>query len=82
MLLPTLAGCGKQPAPQNTFVPIAEIDPALVKVAEQKLPNVKFDTVRKIKVHGQDAFEIRGKMANGKIREVEVSASGEVLEVE
>jgi hypothetical protein len=33
-------------------------------------------------VNGEDAYEIRGKMTNGKIREVEVSVSGNVIEVE
>ncbi len=77
-----VAGCGRQPAPKNAFVPIAEIDPALVKKAQAELPGVKFDSARKIQVYGQDAYEIRGKAANGKIREVEVTAAGEVLEVE
>jgi len=77
-----LAGCGaKQEAP-NAFVPVAEIEPSLLKVAEKTLPNVKFENARKIKVNGEDVFEIRGKMPNGKIREVEVSASGKVVEVE
>ncbi len=82
VLLLAVAGCGKQPAPKNAFVPIAEIEPKLVKIAQDKLPDVKFDSARKIQVYGQDAYEIRGKMANGKIREVEVTASGDVVEVE
>ena len=54
----------------------------LVKVAQEKLPNVKFESVRKIKVKGEDVYEIRGKQPNGKVREVEVSDAGQVLEVE
>ena len=82
LLLVFLAGCGaKQPAP-NTFMPIAEVEPALVKVAEKTLPNVKFESARKIKVKGADVFEIRGKMPNGKVREVEVFTDGNVLKVE
>jgi len=53
-----------------------------VQVAEKTLPNVKFDSARKIEVNGEAVYEIRGKMPNGKIREVEVSASGNVVEVE
>jgi hypothetical protein len=82
LLLVALCGCGSKPAPPNAFVPIAEIAPNLVQVAQSELPNVKFDSARKIKVNGEDAFEIRGKMPNGKICEVEVSALGVVLEVE
>ena len=75
-------GCGAGQPAANQFVPLAEVDPALVKVAEKTLPNVKFENARKIKVGGEDVFEIRGKMPNGKIREVEVSASGQVIEIE
>ena len=81
-LLAMTLGCGAKPPATNNFVPLAEVAPELVKVAEKTLPNVKFDSARKIKVNGEDAFEIRGKMANGKIREVEVSAAGRVLEIE
>jgi hypothetical protein len=77
-----VCGCGSGSAPKNEFVPVADIAPELKQVAEKTLPNVKFESARKIKVNGEDVFEIRGKMPNGKIREVEVSASGKVVEVE
>ncbi len=76
------AGCSAKSGTPNEFVPVTEIEPSLVQVAEKTLPNVKFDSARKIKVNGEDVFEIRGRMPNGKIREVEVSASGEVVEIE
>ena len=47
-----------------------------------ELPGIPFDRAYKIDVNGKDAYEIRGKDCRGKIREVEVSTSGEVLEVE
>jgi hypothetical protein len=74
-------GCGTRPAP-TTIVPLAEISPDVMKVAQKALPDVKFDSARKIQVNGEDVFEIRGKMPSGKIREVEVSVSGRVVEVE
>ena len=76
-----LAGCGTRPAP-TTVVPLTEISPDLMQVAQKALPNVKFQSARKIQVNGEEVFEIRGKMPNGKIREVEVSVSGNVVEVE
>jgi hypothetical protein len=76
-----LAGCGGQPT-VNEFVPLAEVAPELVQVAQKKLPDVKFDSARHKKVNGEDVYEIRGMQANGKIREVEVSAAGNVIEVE
>jgi hypothetical protein len=82
LLLPLLSlGCGAEPAP-NAFVPVAQVSPDILKAAKSALPNVAFESARKIKVQGQDAFEIRGKMPNGKIRELVVSTSGKVIEVD
>lgn len=74
-------GCGEQGIHPET-VPVAQVPPAIMKTAVKSLPNVKFDLARKFKVGDQDAFEIRGKDPRGKIREVEISASGDVLEIE
>lgn len=74
-------GCGAKTEP-TTAVPLSDIAPDLMKVAQKTLPNVKFDSARKIQVNGEDVYEIRGTMPSGKIREVEVSASGKVVEVE
>jgi hypothetical protein len=65
-------------------VPLAEVPPELVKIAEKNLPDVKFDSARRLigKGTAEDVFEIRGKLPNGKIREVEVTASGRVVEIE
>ncbi len=53
-----------------------------MEIARKELPGITFDTAYKLKVDGKDAFEIRGKNKQGKIREVELSATGEVLEIE
>ena len=55
---------------------------AEMEAATKALPEVKFSEARKAKFNGQDAFEIRGKDKRGKVREVEVSATGEVLAIE
>lgn len=83
VLLVALAcvGCAAKEA-ETTVVPIADVAPDLVAVAQKTLPNVKFTSARKIEVNGEEAYEIRGAMPNGKIREVEVSVSGKVIEVE
>ena len=75
-------GCGSSKPKEKEAVGIADVAPDLLEVAKKTLPEVKFDSARKIKVDGEDVFEIRGKQPNGKIREVEVSASGKVIEVE
>jgi hypothetical protein len=76
-----LGGCGSTP-PKDTSVPISEVAPELVQVAQKTLPGVKFETARKKMVKGEEVFEIRGKLPNGKIREVEVNAAGQVIAIE
>jgi hypothetical protein len=80
LMVPILAGCGAAPAPTTT-VPLTEIDPAVIAAAQKSLPNVKFDSARKIQFGAEEVLEIRGKLPNGKVREVKVSASGRVVEV-
>jgi hypothetical protein len=75
-----LAGCGSSPA-ATTTVPLAEIDPAVIATAQKSLPKVKFDSARRIQFGAEEVLEIRGKLPNGKVREVKVSASGQVVEV-
>jgi hypothetical protein len=61
------------------IVPLAEVPEAFVKKAKDTLPEVKFDHARKLP---NGNYEIRGKLKNGKVREVELNASGEVVEIE
>lgn len=83
MALLTLAcGCGGGEPIRPVTVPFDQVPAGLVKVATKTLPRVKFDTARKFSYRGQEVYEIRGKEPGGRIREVEVSASGEVVEVE
>jgi hypothetical protein len=74
-------GCESQP-PSDDLVPIEQVPPKVMEVARKQLPGFTFDTVYKMKVDGKDAYEVRGKDKRGKVREVEVSATGEVLAVE
>jgi outer membrane lipoprotein-sorting protein len=77
----TASGCGEA---EQTKVPVSldQVPAAAVDAAKKKAPDVNFTTAFKVKFEGQDAFEIRGKNKQGKIREVEVSPAGQVLEVE
>ncbi len=77
-----LAGCGGEPPKSDPVVPIDQVPPNLMEIARKQLPGYTFDTVYKMTVDGKDAYEIRGKDKQGKIREVEISATGEVLEIE
>jgi hypothetical protein len=60
-------------------VSLDEVPEPLVKKAKETLPEVKFDHARKLP---NGNYEIRGKAKNGKVREVEMKPSGEVVEIE
>ncbi len=77
----TAGGCGET-VERAEAVPLGQVPLPAMEAATKTLPGVKFDLARKIKVDGKDALEIRGKDPRGKVREVEVTASGEVLEIE
>lgn len=81
VLLLVVCGCETKQVVKEV-VPLEDLAPNILETAKQTLPQVKFESARKIKLNGEDVFEIRGKMPNGKIREVEVSAAGKVVEVE
>ena len=74
-------GCENEPT-ADQIVPMDQVPTNLLEIARKELPGIKFDTAYKMKVNGKDAYEIRGKNTQGKTREVELSATGEVLEIE
>jgi len=78
----SVLGCGGEEHKDAQSVPIDQVPPKLMEVARKQLPGLNFDRAYKIDVNGKDAYEIRGKDNRGKIREVEVSQDGEVIEVE
>lgn len=82
-LLLLTAGCGKS-LENVEMVSVEKLPEAVIKTANEKLPGVKFDTAWKEpeKKNGEDVFEVRGKTTNGKTRDIKVSASGSVLEVD
>ena len=71
-------GCGGSEA-GRVVVPFDQLPPPLLKAAKDKLPDVNFTEVWR-KPNG--VYEIRGKNKQGKVREVEVNAKGEVVDVE
>jgi uncharacterized membrane protein YkoI len=76
-----LLGCESEPK-ADQIVPIEQVPQKVMEVARRELPGYTFDTVYKMKIDGKDAYEVRGKDKRGKVREVEVSATGEVLAIE
>jgi hypothetical protein len=64
---------------QAAIVPLEQVPEPFVKKAKDTLPEVKFDHARRLP---NGNYEIRGKARNGKVREVEVNPTGEVVEIE
>lgn len=77
------SGCGEALEPTE-MVPIEKLPTPVLKTAQEKLPDVKFDTAWKEheQEDGEEVFEVRGKTSNGKTRDIKVTASGKVLEVD
>ena len=76
-----VAGCDDTPK-SDDLVPINQVPADVMAVARRELPGINFTTAYKLKVDGADAYEVRGKDARGKVREVEISATGKVIEIE
>ncbi|MFO0809056.1 MAG: hypothetical protein U0746_10565 [Gemmataceae bacterium] len=74
----TIVGCGDAAA-GKTVIPFEQLPAPLLKVAQDKLPDVTFNEVWRKK---NGVYEIRGKNKRGKVREVEVNEKGEVVDVE
>ncbi len=73
-------GCERRPESRHKdIVPLDQVPPAVVKAAQTKFPEVKFDTAWKT---AGGNYEVRGKAKSGKIHDVQVSEAGDVLEVD
>ncbi len=74
-------GCGEI-FEETEMVPIDKVPEAVMKVAKEKLPDVKFDTAWTEKEGDTTVYEVRGKSADGKTRDIKISPDGKVLEVD
>ena len=72
-----LAGCGGKPKPE--LIPLEKVPEAIRTTAKETLPEVKFDQAIR---RPDGGYEVRGKDASGKVRDVEFSKDGKVIEVE
>ena len=80
LLAVLVCGCGESIGEgKKEIVAMDKVPPAVLKAAQEKLPEIKFDSALKT---SKGLYEVRGKAANGKIREVEVNEAGEVVAVE
>ena len=75
-----ICGCSHSPPfdEHRVALPINQVPEKAMKIAHSKFPDVKFDTAWKLDT---GTIEIRGKNKVGKIHEVELSAAGEIVEI-
>ncbi len=86
VLFSVLAGCSQESAGKlgRRTVSIAELPEPVIGAAKKELPDVEFsDAWKNLGKDGTlHSYEVRGKNKNGKTREVRVSPTGEILELE
>lgn len=70
-------GCGQ--GAKDQLVALDEVPESMMTVAKQKLPEVKFDQALK---RADGTYEVRGKDKQGKVRDIDFSADGDILEIE
>jgi hypothetical protein len=75
VLAAAAVGCNQEQKKEP--VPLDQIPEPAMKAAKERLPNVTFERALK-KPNGE--FEILGKDKDGKVREVEVTPAGKVVE--
>ena len=77
-LLPVLCfGCGSGAKDQP--IPLDQVPAEYQQTAKAKLPDVKFEQAIK---RSDGTYEVRGRDKAGRVRDVELSASGEVITIE
>ena len=74
-----LAGTGCKREDKAADLTINDVPEDVMKVAREKLPNVKFDQAWKTR---KGNWEVRGKSKDGKVRDIQVTPKGEVVEVD
>lgn len=76
-VLAIVAGCAQQA--KDAPVSLEQVPEEFVKTAKDQLPEVRFEQAIK---RGDGSYEIRGRDKQGKVRDVELNAKGEVTEIE
>jgi uncharacterized membrane protein YkoI len=83
VMLAVLIGCGHKGKQSDKPITIEQVPEAAMKAAQaaakKAYPDLKFETAT---LRGENVYEITGKTKNGKVHDVEVTATGEILEVE
>jgi hypothetical protein len=78
-----IAGCGRSVAKKEEPVPLDKVPEVAMKAAEkamhERFPDVTFQSAT---LRSTGVYEITGKTKTGKVHDVEVTATGEITEVE
>jgi hypothetical protein len=77
LVLLVVVGCGQDK--KKTPVPLDQVPEEVMKVAKEKLPEVKFERASK---EPNGDYELIGKDKKGKTREIDISPSGQVTQME
>ena len=72
-----VVGCESKPKGEN--VDLDKVPEPVMKVAKEKLPDVKFEQAWKTP---NGNYEVRGKGKNGKVRDIQVKPDGTVVEID
>jgi hypothetical protein len=78
ILLLLLTSCGEDHS-QSANVPLEQVPEAVIKVAKDKLPGVTFEQAWKTR---KGNYEVRGKAKDGKVRDIQITPSGDVIEID
>lgn len=87
VLAAALGGCGGGDDPDDVAedkkpLPLNEVPGVVMAAAKKAAPELTFFAAYQGKYNGRDSIELMGKSPRGKIKEVEVAPTGEVLAIE
>lgn len=80
VVLLVVVGCREARREGDTdHIRLEKLPPNVLKVAREKLPDVDFNTAWKTP---KGNYEVRGTQKNGKVRDIQVTPGGEVVEID
>jgi uncharacterized membrane protein YkoI len=74
-----LIGCSESAAERKNPIALDKVPHEIIKIAQEEFPDLVFDSAFTETEDGQPVFELKGKEKSGKIREVEVTKDGKIL---
>lgn len=75
----TSCGCSESEGERKKVIALDKVPNEVRKVAQEKYPDVVFDSAFTETEDGQSVYELKGKSKAGKIYEVEVTKEGKIL---